>query len=66
MYQFITYNANRGISEQTVAENVASVYARVTVIMPTVAVLKGVLMDTKGRIVKKVCSVEIESLMGNV
>lgn len=44
----------------------ASVYARVTVIMPTVAVLKGVLMDTKGRIVKKVCSLEIESLIGIV
>lgn len=43
-----------------------SVYVRVIVIMLMVVVLRGVLMDIKGCIVKKVCFLEIESLIGIV
>uniref|UniRef100_K1R354 Uncharacterized protein n=1 Tax=Magallana gigas TaxID=29159 RepID=K1R354_MAGGI len=42
-------NANLGISELTVAGNVASVYVVVNVIMPTESAQKGVLMDFKAQ-----------------
>lgn len=56
-------NANLRILVRTVAENVASVYVLMSVIMQTESVQKGVLMDSRGTIVKKCVHLDSSDLI---